>query len=258
MGLSRLPTPCRFGLGIAAAGFEPAPTPHFFSTDVRQISPTLNDDLLELYGRAGQVLANRFAFFNSPQAFDEGIDWEPPQTPSWRAELHACDYAFDLACTFRISGEEVYARQLRYLIAHWIASNPPGSRHRLATAGLARRMRNWMLCRRFCPQRLGARRGIREAWWRKAWHCKWRSCSANWIHCPRRRQGSTLPAPSCAPAAFSRGARPGKLGQSGFELLASELAGSPRGAVAARAPGKSSGVDGMESPVGSRCRTQPS
>ena len=74
-------------LEMAAAGFEPAPTPHFFSTDLRQINPTLNDDLLELYGRAGQVLANRFAFFNSSQAFDEVIDWEPPQTPSWRAIL---------------------------------------------------------------------------------------------------------------------------------------------------------------------------
>jgi hypothetical protein len=132
-------------LEAAAAGFKPAPTPYFFSPDVRQIAPTLNDDLLELYGRAGLVLANRFAFFNSPQAFDEGINWEPPQTPSWRAELHACDYALELACVFRISCEEVYARQLRYLIADWIASNPPASGTGWQPHVLARRMRNWML-----------------------------------------------------------------------------------------------------------------
>lgn len=134
-----------FALEMSAAGFKPAPIPHFFSTDVRQIDPTLNDDLLELYGRAGQVLANRFAFFNSPQAFDDGIDWELAQSPAWRAELHACDYMLELACTFRISGEEVYARQLRYLIAHWIASNPPLSRTGWQPRVLARRLRNWML-----------------------------------------------------------------------------------------------------------------
>jgi hypothetical protein len=132
-------------LELAAVGFKPAPIPYFFSPDVRQIPPTLNDDLLELYGRAGQVLANRFTFFNSPQAFDEGINWEPPQTPSWRAELHACDYVLELACTFRISGEQLYARQLRYLIAHWIASNPPASGTGWQPHILARRLRNWML-----------------------------------------------------------------------------------------------------------------
>jgi hypothetical protein len=132
-------------LEVAAAGFEPAPIPYFFSPDVRQIAPTLNDDLLELYGRAGQVLANRFAFFNSPQAFEEGINWEPPQSASWRAELHACDHVLELACTFRISREEDYARQLRYLIAHWIASNPPASGTGWQPHVLARRLRNWML-----------------------------------------------------------------------------------------------------------------
>ena len=132
-------------LEVAAAGFGPASIPHFFSTRVSQIAPSLNDDLLELYGRAGQVLINRFAFFNSSQAFDQGIDWEPRQTSHWRAELHAFDFGLDLACTLRISGEEVYARQLRYLMAHWIASNPPGIGTGWQPHVLARRVRNWML-----------------------------------------------------------------------------------------------------------------
>jgi hypothetical protein len=129
-------------LEAAAGGFVPAPIPRFFSLDVREIAPTLNDDLLELYGRAGQVLANRFAFFNS---FDQGINWEPAHTPSWRSELHAGDYMLELACTFRISCEEAYARQLRYLVAHWIASNPPASGTGWQPHVLARRARNWMM-----------------------------------------------------------------------------------------------------------------
>ena len=132
-------------LEMDAAALRAGPIPRFFSTAVRQIHPTLNDDLLELYGRAGQALENRFAFFNSPQSFDREIDWEPPQTPSWRAELHAGDYLLDLACTYRISCEELYARHLRYLMAHWIAANPPFRGTGWEPYVLARRLRNWML-----------------------------------------------------------------------------------------------------------------
>jgi hypothetical protein len=130
---------------LRAAALKVGPLPRFFSADVREVDPTLNDDLLELYGRAGQALQNRFAFFGSPQAFEQGIDWEPPQSPSWRAELHAGDYLLDLACTFRISGEGVYARQLRYLIADWIAANPPLLGIGWEPHVLARRLRNWFL-----------------------------------------------------------------------------------------------------------------
>ena len=132
-------------LEVAASAFKRAPAPAFFSPDLRPLAPTLNDDLLELYGRALQVCGNQFAFLNSPQAFAQGIDWEPAQSPAWRAELHAFDYALDLACTFRISGETVYARQLRYAIAHWIAGNPPAAGTGWQPHVLARRVRNWML-----------------------------------------------------------------------------------------------------------------
>ncbi len=132
-------------LEVAAAGFSLAPIPRFFSPNVREISPALNDDLLDLYGRAGQTLANRFTFFNSPRAFEANIDWEPAETAAWRSELHAFDYALELACTFRISREEKYARHLRYLIAHWIAANPPAAGTGWQLPVLARRARNWML-----------------------------------------------------------------------------------------------------------------
>jgi hypothetical protein len=140
-----LPHLAGVALEMDAAALHPGPLPRFFSTTVREIGPALNDDLLELYGRAGQALENRFAFFNSPQAFDREIDWEPPQTPSWRAELHAGDYILDLACTYRISREEVYARHIRYLMAHWIVANPPISGTGWLPYVLARRLRNWML-----------------------------------------------------------------------------------------------------------------
>ncbi len=136
-------------LGISAAGFSPAPIPRFFSPHVREIAPALNDDLLDLYGRAEQTLANRFTFFNSTLSFDSDIDWEPPQSPAWCAELQAFDYALELACTFRISREEKYARHLRYLIAHWIAANLPAGGTGWQPQVLARRVRNWMLAADF-------------------------------------------------------------------------------------------------------------
>ncbi len=132
-------------LEISASGFARASLPHFFSPHVREIAPALNDDLLELYGRAGQTLANRFTFFDSSQTFDADIDWEPRQSAAWRAELHAFDYALELAVTFRISREEKYARHLRYLIAHWIAANPPADGTGWQPGVLARRAHNWML-----------------------------------------------------------------------------------------------------------------
>jgi hypothetical protein len=210
-------------LEIAAAGFEPAPTPYFSSPDVRRIAPTLNDDLLELYGRAGQILANRFAFFNSPQAFDEGINWEPPQSPSWRAELHACDYALDLACTFRISREEVYARQLRYLIAHWIAFNPPALGTGWQPHVLARRLRNWMLSADFA----------RSDWERDAEFTDLVAKSLALQLTFLLSQLDSLPSPAarldasrallCA-GRFFQGNKAREAGQLGFDLLASELA----------------------------------
>ncbi len=132
-------------LEISAAGFARAPIPRFSSPHVREIAPALNDDLLDLYGRTGQTLGNRFTFFDSSQTFDAGIDWEPRQSAGWRAELHSFDYALELAVTFRISREEKYARHLRYLIADWIAANPPAAGTGWQAWVLARRVRNWML-----------------------------------------------------------------------------------------------------------------
>jgi hypothetical protein len=220
-----LPRLAGSALEIAAAKWEPAPTPHFFSTDVRQIDPTLNDDLLELYGRAGQVLANRFAFFNSPQAFDEGINWAPPQSPSWCAELHAFDYGLELACTFRISREDDYARQLRYLIAHWIASNPPGLGIGWQPHVVARRLRNWMLSADFA----------RSDWDRDEEFGNLVAKSLGLQTAFLAGQFDSLPTPAarldasrallCA-GRFFAGTKAREAYQMGFDLLASELAGA--------------------------------
>ena len=93
------------GLAIEARGLGAPSIPHLFAPDLVRIAPTLNDDLLELYGRSEQVLANRFGFFGETQQFDSAITWEPPCGRAWRAELHSFDYALDLALTFRISGQ---------------------------------------------------------------------------------------------------------------------------------------------------------
>lgn len=132
-------------LPIEVARLGPARIPRIFSNQLQPLDPLLNEDLLMLYGRSEQVLANRFAFLNRPQTFDEGIDWEPAESQAWLAELHAFDYALDLALTHRISGEEKYARHLRYVIAHWIAENPPFQSPGWSLDALARRVRNWIL-----------------------------------------------------------------------------------------------------------------
>ena len=213
-------------LEIAAAEFAPARVPFYFSTDVRQIDPALNDDLLDLYGRAEQVLENRFAFFNSPQSFQAGLNWAPPQSPSWRAELHACDYVLDLACTYRISREDVYARQLRYLIAHWIASNPPVLGTGWQPHVLARRIRNWMLSADFA----------RSDWERDA---QFSSLVAKSLALQVTFLLSQLDSLSTPPARldasrallcasrFFKGGGAREAWQSGFDLLAREPAFSP-------------------------------
>lgn len=132
-------------LPIEVARLGPARIPRLFSDQIRPLDPTLNEDLLTLYGRSEQVLANRFAFLNRLQSFDSGIDWAPPESSRWQVELHAFDYALDLALTYRISGEEKYARHLRYVIAHWIADNPPFRSPGWSLGALARRVRNWIL-----------------------------------------------------------------------------------------------------------------
>ncbi len=132
-------------LQIDAARLASPGIPQLFSRNLRQIDPSLNDDLLDLYGRSEQVLANRFTFFNRPQEFGAEVDWVSPESPAWGTELHAFDYALDLALTYRISGEDRFARQLRYLIAHWIAENPPLEGTGWLFIPLARRARNWIL-----------------------------------------------------------------------------------------------------------------
>ncbi len=132
-------------LALDASGLDSARIPQLFSRKVRQIPPRLNDDLLDLYGSAAALLDNRFAFFHRLHKFGPEIDWAAPETSAWREELHAFDYALDLALTYRISGEDVYARHLRYLVAHWIASNPPARGPGWLPAVVARRMRNWIL-----------------------------------------------------------------------------------------------------------------
>lgn len=132
-------------LAMQAEGLHSSGIPSLFSLDLREIDPSLNEDLLDLYGRSDQILESRFAFFSRLRRFEAEIDWEPPESVAWREELHAFDYAFDLALTWRISREEAYARRLRYLIAHWIASNPPVRGTGWSPPVLARRLRNWIL-----------------------------------------------------------------------------------------------------------------
>ncbi|MBI4165079.1 MAG: heparinase II/III family protein [Acidobacteria bacterium] len=142
---ARLPRLASAMLTMEARGLGAPSVPHFFARDLVRISPTLSDDLLELYGRSEQVLANRFGFFGETEEFDAEIAWEPRRGRAWQVELHSFDYALDLALTFRISGDERYARHLRYLLAAWIASNPPGRAVGWTPLALARRIRNWVL-----------------------------------------------------------------------------------------------------------------
>ncbi len=140
-----LPDLAQSALAMEAARLLPATSPEFFSNDLREISPTLNEDLLDLYGLSEQLLANAFSFHNVAQTLPPDFDWGQCSSAAWRRELHSFDYALPLAMTHRISQEERYALHLRYLIAHWIAENPPGQTAGWELEPLARRVRNWVL-----------------------------------------------------------------------------------------------------------------
>ncbi|HUU14644.1 MAG TPA: hypothetical protein VM182_13205 [Terriglobia bacterium] len=73
-------------LGMDAGGLKSAGPPRLFSANLRRIDPTLNDDLLELYGRSEQALANRFSFLNIDEDFGREIGWEV-QTAGHRPAL---------------------------------------------------------------------------------------------------------------------------------------------------------------------------
>lgn len=130
---------------MEASGLVSPGIPQLFPAGLREIPATLNEDLLYLYGRSGQVLANTFAFLNHSESLAADFDWELHESPGWRRELHSFDYALDLGMTYRISQQAPYAIHLRYLIAHWIAANPPGQTSGWEPEPLARRIRNWIL-----------------------------------------------------------------------------------------------------------------
>lgn len=132
-------------LEMTAAGLRAPRIPQIFAQDLREISPSLNDDLLDLFGRSERTLSNQFTFQAQSDGFQEEIGWELHESPAWRIELHAFDFGLELALNYRISREERYARHLRYLIAHWIGANPPGQGTGWSLNPLARRVRNWIL-----------------------------------------------------------------------------------------------------------------
>jgi Heparinase II/III-like protein len=132
-------------LEIASARLGDGRIPDLFSRDLREIAPSLNDDLLDLFGRCERTLANQFTFLAHSEEFPEEIDWNLHQGAAWAAEMHAFDYGLDLALNYRISRDPRYARHLRYLMAHWIAANPPGQGDGWVLTSLARRVRNWIL-----------------------------------------------------------------------------------------------------------------
>ena len=132
-------------LEMKAQGFRASSLPCIFSTDLREIPPALNEDLLDLYGRSEQILANRFCFFHAPKEFSTGIEWATDKGSAWSRELHSFDFALDLAVTYRISREKRYARRLRYVIADWVAANPLPHGAGWKSVPLVRRIRNWVL-----------------------------------------------------------------------------------------------------------------
>jgi hypothetical protein len=131
-----------------AGGLDICRPVNLLARDLVQLPRSLNDDLLDWFGRSEKILSNHFTFLNRWRELPEDIDWEPNETEEWRADLHAFDYGLDLALYFRISREERYARHLRYLIAHWVGANLPGQGSGWRLAPLARRVRNWILAAR--------------------------------------------------------------------------------------------------------------
>lgn len=132
-------------LEIDAAGLGPFEIPQLFARGLKPFHPSMNDDLLDLFGHADRVLANRFDFLQGLNLPAEEFDWEGSLDTIARAQLHAFDYALDLASAYFISRQEKYSRHLHFLVAAWIAANPPGLGTGWLMTPLARRIRNWIL-----------------------------------------------------------------------------------------------------------------
>ncbi|HEV2349067.1 MAG TPA: heparinase II/III family protein [Terriglobia bacterium] len=131
-------------LEITSARLRAPRIPNLFSRDLHEITPSLNDDLLDLFGRCERTLSNQFTFLAQGEDIPEEIDWALHHGTAWGAEMHAFDYGLELALNYRMSGDTRYARHLRYLMAHWISANPPGQGDGWSLTSLARRVRNWV------------------------------------------------------------------------------------------------------------------
>lgn len=130
-------------LEIDAAGLGAFNIPQLFARDLKPLHPSLNDDLLDLFGHAERVLSNQFDFLQGSDSSD--MKFVGPPDSSAPAALHSFDYALDLALAYHISREEKYSRHLHYLVADWIAHNPPGQGPGWFVPLLALRIRNWIL-----------------------------------------------------------------------------------------------------------------
>jgi Heparinase II/III-like protein/Heparinase II/III N-terminus len=143
--LESLPELAAARLESEARKLGAAAIPQIVSRALKPLDPSFNEELLDVSSRAELTLRNRFALLNQSQNFGQEIDWESSASRAWGTELHSFGYALDLAVMFRVSGEQRYARHLQYLVAHWIAANPPLEGSGWAISPLARRIRNWTL-----------------------------------------------------------------------------------------------------------------
>ena len=99
LGFQAFPQLSRAALAMESSRFSPADATEFFSQDLHEVPPALNEDLLDLYGRSEQVVANLFAFHNISEALEGDFNWEMHQSAAWRRELHSFDYALALGMT---------------------------------------------------------------------------------------------------------------------------------------------------------------
>lgn len=111
------------------------------SEEVRAWHSALESERLD---RAEAVVAGSFRFLNHSEELPE-IDWRKRYVSHlWSYNLHYFDYALDLACAFRGTGDERYRDRFVELADSWIEGNPVGKGDGWEPYALSLRTVNWV------------------------------------------------------------------------------------------------------------------
>lgn len=136
----------RYRVSIDAPACDPTDFMSGVQLDLPAEMPSrVEDDLLSMRQRAGDLREGRFTFLNITCDLGNPVDWLAADTTRlWRYNLHYFDYILDTAMVGRWARDEQAVYCTRSLIEGWIEANPAGQGIGWHAYPLARRVVNWI------------------------------------------------------------------------------------------------------------------